>query len=629
MEYQLKEEVEFYKSNSADNQIGNLYSPISGEYFSINELEFEIISIISSKSKSLEQITIFLNKKKISFTKNQLIELLHFLEFNNLLKITPHHSDKILIKKSEMSQINIIRILLKPLFFKIPLFKFETFANKTSPSIFYLFSKQIIIILSLISIFGYFLLTKINLSDSLENAVFFSFSNLFLCFLVIIGIKAIHELSHIYMAKKLGISVRKGGIAFILGFPKFYSDVTDLWKIESREKRILVAFAGIASELIIGGFSIIICFYFHEYTIIRKISFYVFSISLINSLFFNGNPLMKFDAYYILCDFVKIDNLREKARLVKMKTCFNKGGFNIKKTLLFIYGFLACLYQLFISFSIILLLTGNNKITSYILIFLFVLIKIYSIMKNYKLFIILILFLMGILLYPFSTTISFKSKIVPHKKQVVYSSTSGSLIFNKKLASYAIKVKENDIVMEIKNESILNELKIIQLKRNLIKVKIKNDSLNQKNLTLKKIRETKLKNIEIELENILSQINNQKIIAPFDGWFIQENEDNNINVNKEQKLGEFISNQMMAYLFLEEKNVKHLKDNCVIRIDDFEIKGLILKNNYKLINSDNKPIYRYTIKFDNSIINKSFLLNRSCETEINIRKSLISKVLEI
>ncbi|NJL60361.1 MAG: site-2 protease family protein [Desulfobacteraceae bacterium] len=72
-------------------------------------------------------------------------------------------------------------------------------------------------------------------------------------FLCLALLKIGHEFAHAYSAKSMGLHVRSMGIFFIVLWPLLYTDVTDVWKIPDRRKRIRVAAAGVLFEIVVGG----------------------------------------------------------------------------------------------------------------------------------------------------------------------------------------------------------------------------------------------------------------------------------------------------------------------------------------------------------------------------------------
>ena len=64
-----------------------------------------------------------------------------------------------------------------------------------------------------------------------------------------------------------------------------------------------------------------------NYPTLRHISLCVMVLCSISTVVFNANPLMRFDGYYILADWLEIPNLRDRSnRLLKNLVCEYGGG---------------------------------------------------------------------------------------------------------------------------------------------------------------------------------------------------------------------------------------------------------------------------------------------------------------
>ena len=125
-------------------------------------------------------------------------------------------------------------------------------------------------------------------------------------------LKTIHELGHGMVAKANGREVREMGVMLLLFFPVPYVDVSSSSAIPSKWQRALVGAAGMASELFVAA----IATYFWvslEPGLPRAFAFNIMLIAGVSTLLVNGNPLLRFDGYYILADLIEIPNLGQKA----------------------------------------------------------------------------------------------------------------------------------------------------------------------------------------------------------------------------------------------------------------------------------------------------------------------------
>jgi putative peptide zinc metalloprotease protein len=122
------------------------------------------------------------------------------------------------------------------------------------------------------------------------------------------GLKIIHELFHALAAKKFGGCVLECGIVLILFTPVPYVDATQSWRLSSKWQRIYTAAAGMYAELFCASVATLL-WSFTPAGLLNDIAFRVILMAGTSTLLFNGNPLMRFDAYYMLADFLEIPNL--------------------------------------------------------------------------------------------------------------------------------------------------------------------------------------------------------------------------------------------------------------------------------------------------------------------------------
>jgi putative peptide zinc metalloprotease protein len=98
------------------------------------------------------------------------------------------------------------------------------------------------------------------------------------------------------------------GFGLIIFFPVLYCDTTDAWRLADRKQRMAISAAGILSEAALA----VIGVYVWAYTapgLVNSLAFHVMTYSLLSTILFNGNPLMKFDGYFVLMDYLQKPNL--------------------------------------------------------------------------------------------------------------------------------------------------------------------------------------------------------------------------------------------------------------------------------------------------------------------------------
>ncbi|MBF0371555.1 MAG: HlyD family efflux transporter periplasmic adaptor subunit [Magnetococcales bacterium] len=152
--------------------------------------------------------------------------------------------------------------------------------------------------------------------DDFERVFFYSQQgvwNFFNIWLVALGAIALHEVGHGLTCKHFGGDVDDMGFLLLVFQPCLYCNVNDAWLFENTRHKIYVALAGVWFELILAALAVFIWLLVDVDHPIGRIAFILMTISTASSLFMNLNPLMKFDGYYILSDFLEIPNLRQNA----------------------------------------------------------------------------------------------------------------------------------------------------------------------------------------------------------------------------------------------------------------------------------------------------------------------------
>ncbi|KTD88581.1 hypothetical protein [Paenibacillus etheri] len=128
----------------------------------------------------------------------------------------------------------------------------------------------------------------------------------------------IHEFGHVAAAYKQQIRVGAIGIGLYLFYPVMYVDMTNAWRLDHK-KRVLVDIGGIYFQLITIIPLTAIAFVSHNSF------FYIVSIAIIGMTMMNLIPFIKLDGYWILCDYLKLDNISSNAFGIAIKVV--KGAF--------------------------------------------------------------------------------------------------------------------------------------------------------------------------------------------------------------------------------------------------------------------------------------------------------------
>jgi putative peptide zinc metalloprotease protein len=144
---------------------------------------------------------------------------------------------------------------------------------------------------------------------------FFSIHNAFLLAVVLGVTKIAHEFGHGLCCKHFGGECHEMGIMVLVLTPCLYCNVSDSWMLPNKWHRAAIGAAGIYVELVLASICTFL-WWFSEPGLLHNLCLNVVFISSVSTVIFNGNPLLRYDGYYILADLVEIPNLRQKATTI-------------------------------------------------------------------------------------------------------------------------------------------------------------------------------------------------------------------------------------------------------------------------------------------------------------------------
>jgi putative peptide zinc metalloprotease protein len=145
----------------------------------------------------------------------------------------------------------------------------------------------------------------------------FTLQNAMLLGVAIVCIKVVHEIGHGLTCYHYGGECHELGCIVVGFLPLLYCDVSDSWKEDSRTRRMQVAGAGIAVELFLAA----VCGMLWLASVpglIHSLFLNVMLVCSLNTILVNGNPLLRYDGYYLLSDALHLPNLGPQSRQAAM-----------------------------------------------------------------------------------------------------------------------------------------------------------------------------------------------------------------------------------------------------------------------------------------------------------------------
>src|SRR5262245_18683667 len=125
-------------------------------------------------------------------------------------------------------------------------------------------------------------------------------------------LKALHELGHGYVVKAFGGAVHELGVMFLVFAPVPYIDASAASEFRSKWRRALVGAAGMIVEVFLAALALYVWLAVED-GFVRALAYSVMLTAGITTVLFNGNPLLRYDGYYILSDVLEIPNLAQRA----------------------------------------------------------------------------------------------------------------------------------------------------------------------------------------------------------------------------------------------------------------------------------------------------------------------------
>lgn len=243
-------------------------------------------------------------------TQDETIRLLAQLHHADLLhgELLPD-MEELAQRSRQRARREVLMRVMNPMMLRIPLFDPEKFLQRTMPIVRPIFTTGGLVVWLLVVGFGTML--AIKHWQSLTNdavAMAFTAQNLLLLLITYPVIKAIHELGHGYAAKAWGGEVHEIGVMILVLMPVPYIDASSASAFQKKWRRALVAGAGIMTEALLAALAMMF-WVLAEPGFARTIAFNVVLIGGVSTVLFNGNPLLRFDGYYALCDVIEIPNL--------------------------------------------------------------------------------------------------------------------------------------------------------------------------------------------------------------------------------------------------------------------------------------------------------------------------------
>lgn len=346
------------------------HDPASNQFYRLSPVGYEFVGLLDGRRTVEEVWNISLgNHGDGAPTQQEVIELLGQMYSSNLLAIdsTPE-TEQLLSRGRDRLKRRMAQQAIGLMYFRLRLFNPDRILTWLEPILRPLLNRWGFLLW--LAWVGYGLYAVVPHLDELQAMFKTSMApaNLIWLSVIFIVIKAIHETGHGVICKRFGGQVPEFGAMLLVLVPAPYVDASSAWSFASKWQRIAVGAGGMIFELAIAAAAVHI-FAAAPDTLTKQLAFNAIFTASISTIFFNANPLMRFDGYYILSDLLEVPNLMNRStRMLQhlaqkyIYRCENLRPPTTNPTerwILIVYGALAVAYRVFLFITITLYVLGQ------------------------------------------------------------------------------------------------------------------------------------------------------------------------------------------------------------------------------------------------------------------------------
>lgn len=576
----LRQDIELIRPGAHGNY-PMLFDPLSENYFRIDANTALMISKMD-QNYEIDRFVERLNNAGLTVTEAEVIELVNFLRQNNLL--APEYGEYE-AKKRQMDQVRkdtlLLRIASAYMFFKLPPWHPDRFFRMIRPYVRFLADRRVILTALIPAVIGYLLMIR---DFSAVRSTFLdsiSWAGLAKFFAAIVVMKIIHEASHSLAAMRFNCRVRAIGVSFIVFYPRIFTDTTDSWRLPLRQ-RMMIDCAGILGEVIVGGIAALLWCYLPP-GVLKSTMFYIFAVGTLSTLLVNGNPLIRYDGYYILCDLLNVENLMgSSAACLKQYWRYWFFGLGSKpqeprRVLLVTFGIASFLYRIVLYTSIILVIYHSFiKVVAVILLLLEVytllvyplyreirtirqMSKHAAVRANWYWSILSLLILLVVLFFPLSWNVILPGAVVPEKSELVTVEEGGFL--QSEWPQLPVRVEKGEELFTLIQPGLHFSIEKFKWNCRLDELLFRLQQLDRETYSASQVTEEKLRSDVIGMEELIRREKNLVRKASHAGLFVPRR--NRISPGALLPTGliagELVSDGKVVYAYANDREVRKLR----------------------------------------------------------------------
>lgn len=292
-----------------------LHDKARGTHHRFNEAAYNFIKLVDG-SRTVEEIWQILQNTQgdNAPSQDEVVRLLGTLYYSDHLLSENMPDIKELVDRRSKQRRQVIKSrYANPMSIRLPLLDPDKYLEKWMSVVKPLFSIQAAVICGVIVLLA--LLQSLQHWERLSNHFMensLSASNLLVLALVYPIVKGLHELGHGFAVKRWGGEVHELGVMLLVLMPVPYVDASASTSFRSKIKRMVVGGAGILVEILLASVALLLWLNVQQ-GLLSDILFNIVIIGGMSTLLFNGNPLLRFDGYYVFSDAIEIPGLASRS----------------------------------------------------------------------------------------------------------------------------------------------------------------------------------------------------------------------------------------------------------------------------------------------------------------------------
>jgi putative peptide zinc metalloprotease protein len=299
-----------------------LQDPASNQFFRLNGPAYRLVAMLDGRRRVTEVWTTCNDQLgDAAPTQGETIQLLGQLYTSNLLHADlPPDAATLFERYRRRVGREIKGYLTNFLFIRLPLFDPDRFLDRWVGVFGRLFSATGMVLWLALLALGVRAIAGRGSELIQRSASILALENLWMLYVALVVVKVCHEFGHAFACKKFGRAERSGGEVHVMGVmllvftPLPYVDASSAWALRNKWHRVIIGTSGMMVELGIAAIAALIWANAAPGTPAYAITYNIMFIASVSSLLFNGNPLLRYDAYYVLSDLIEIPNLAGRGK---------------------------------------------------------------------------------------------------------------------------------------------------------------------------------------------------------------------------------------------------------------------------------------------------------------------------